>query len=83
MWMHIVFDRMTVIHHYAAVKMKIILIFINQINIKSQLIPSIPVKKPHSLTLRLCVAAATSPATRGYAADKPLTITYSAQSPWQ
>jgi len=34
-------------------------------------------------SLRLCIAAATSLATLGYAADKPLTITYSAQSPWQ
>ena len=59
------------------------LIHIHHTNIRAQLITSIPVKKPHALTLRLCVAAAISLATLGYAADKPLTITYSAQSPWQ
>jgi hypothetical protein len=60
---------------------KIALIFIHHIDIN--LITLNPCEKtplPNAASLR---AAATSLATLGYAADKPLTITYSAQSPWQ
>jgi hypothetical protein len=60
------------------------MISIPQITIKYNLITLYPVKKPHSVTLHLCVATATSVATLGYAANKPLTtITHSAQSPCQ